>query len=103
MGNLITLNKGGMTMPHDRKNLSIEEEISKQIDNLDHRFDRNGWFFLVLLIIIFFMLVYLFMQVFRVPETDTYTSSYEIQTQFESLEERVSSLENRLDTTENNQ
>ena len=40
------------------------------------------------------------MQIFRVPEVDTYTSSNEILGQIESLEERIESYEIRLDDLE---
>lgn len=79
------------------KNNSLEQEISKQIEILDRRFDRNGWFFLVILLIIFFMLVYLFMQVFQVPSNDENISWSEVTEQISSLEERIEHLENQAE------
>ena len=70
---------------------ALEQELVKRLEQFDRRFDRNGWFFLVIVIVIFFITLYLFMQIFRVPEVDTYTSSREILGQIESLEERIES------------
>lgn len=79
---------------------ALEQELVKRLEQFDRRFDRNGWFFLVIVIVIFFITIYLFMQIFRVPEVDTYTSSNEILGQIESLEERIESYEIRLDDLE---
>ena len=79
---------------------ALEQELVKRLEQFDRRFDRNGWFFLVIVIVIFFITLYLFMQIFRVPEVDTYTSSNEILGQIESLEERIESYEIRLDDLE---
>lgn len=80
-------------MEPNQKNTSIEVEIQKQLDKLDKRFDRNGWFFLVVLMLILFLLIYLFMNVFRVPETDVYQSNTDIRNEIQLLQERVESLE----------
>lgn len=79
---------------------TLEQELVRRLEKFDRRFDRNGWFFLVILIAIFFITLYLFMQIFRVPEIDTHTSSNEILSQIESLEERIESYEIRLDELE---
>lgn len=78
----------------------LEQELVKRLEQFDRRFDRNGWFFLVIVIVIFFITLYLFMQIFRVPEVDTYTSSNEILGQIESLEERIESYEIRIEELE---
>ena len=79
---------------------ALEQELVKRLEQFDRRFDRNGWFFLVIVIVIFFITLYLFMQIFRVPEVDTYTSSNEILGQIESLEERIESYEIRIEDLE---
>ena len=79
---------------------ALEQELVKRLEQFDRRFDRNGWFFLVIIIVIFFITLYLFMQIFRVPEVDTYTSSNEILGQIESLEERIESYEIRIEELE---
>ncbi|HBY90397.1 MAG: hypothetical protein ACTHYF_03995 [Ruoffia tabacinasalis] len=79
---------------------ALEQELVKRLEQFDRRFDRNGWFFLVIVIVIFFITLYLFMQIFRVPEVDTYTSSNEILGQIESLEERIESYEIRIEELE---
>lgn len=78
----------------------LEQELVKRLEQFDRRFDRNGWFFLVIVIVIFFITLYLFMQIFRVPEVDTYTSSNEILGQIESLEQRIESYEIRIEELE---
>lgn len=85
-------------MTENNKNTNIlEQELAKRLEQFDKRFDRDGWFFLVIVILIFFILLYLFMTLFSVPETDTYTSSNELRTHIESLETRVESLEEQLE------
>lgn len=79
---------------------ALEQELVKRLEQFDRRFDRNGWFFLVIVIVIFFITLYLFMQIFRVPEVDTYTSSNEILGQIESLEQRIESYEIRIEELE---
>ena len=88
-------------MSNDNKTGNVlEQELVKRLEQFDRRFDRNGWFFLVIVIVIFFITLYLFMQIFRVPEVDTYTSSNEILGQIESLEERIESYEIRIEELE---
>lgn len=87
-------------MSENKGSTSIEEEISKQIDNLDRRFDRNGWFFIVVLVIILFMLVYIFMQVYRGPDNQEFTKDEIIQ-KFESMEDELASYDERIEALEN--
>lgn len=82
---------------NDKNPNLLEQEIAKKLEQFDKRFDRNGWFFLVIVILIFFILLYLFMTLFSVPETDTYTSTNELRTHIESLESRVESLEEHIE------
>lgn len=84
----------------NKTGIALEQELVKRLEQFDRRFDRNGWFFLVIVIVIFFITLYLFMQIFRVPEVDTYTSSNEILGQIESLEERIESYEIRIEELE---
>lgn len=89
-------------MPDNNKNINvIEQELAKRLEQFDRRFDRNGWFFLVIVILIFFILLYLFMTVFRVPEVNTYTPSNELISHIEDLEEQIESFEIRLEDLEN--
>lgn len=87
-------------MSENKETSTIEEEISKQIDNLDHRFDRNGWFFIVVLVIILFMLVYIFMQL-RGPESKVEFTEEEIFEKFESIDQELSFYEERIAELEN--
>lgn len=78
--------------PNSKQN-TIEEELRKHVEKLDKRFERNGWFFMLMLILILFIIVYLFMNVFRTPEVNQYQTADDIMEEFSILEERVHSLE----------
>lgn len=76
--------------PNNRNTGKLEEELSKQIDQIDRRLDRSGWLYLVVVLAIFFLLVYLTINLFRIP-TAEYDSS-----DISSFEQRIESLESRV-------
>lgn len=79
-----------LKQPNNRPSSKLEEELSKQIDQIDRKLDRSGWLYLVVVLAIFFLLVYLSINLFRIPTTE-YESS-----DLSSFEERIESLESRV-------
>lgn len=81
-----------MTEQDQEQNLSIEQEIQRQIDEMDRRFDRSGWFSVVLVVIVLLGILYWIAESFFGPEEAAVTPDYAI-TSIESLEQRIESLE----------
>lgn len=77
---------------------NLEQEISKQIQQIDRRLDRSGWFYLVGVLVIFFLLVYLTVTVFRIPTSEEQsTEQASIESRIEDLESRIFELESSLE------
>lgn len=83
-----------LNQPNNRNTGKLEEEFSKQIDQIDRRLDRSGWFYLVIVLAIFFLVVYFTINLFRIP-TSEYQSS-----DISSFEKRIETLESRINELE---
>lgn len=84
-------------------NSNFEEEITKKLQEIDHRVDRTGWPLLIAAVVFFFVLVYLSVKVFSIPTPEENTGlQHSLQEQILTLEERVSSLEERLEEEQGN-
>lgn len=83
-------------MGSDKRNKKIEEEISKQMDQIDRKFDRGGWFYMMIVILLLFVGVYVLIDWFRIPADERNYNDEAHQ----SLVERVDELESRLDEYE---
>ncbi|SEQ17049.1 hypothetical protein SAMN04488558_10614 [Ignavigranum ruoffiae] len=85
-------------MNDKEKKIALEQEISKQLGQMDERFDRSGWFYIVVLIILLFVALATFMYFSNtVPETPS-GSIEEMDQRIESLEERVKELEEQIES-----
>ena len=89
-------------MSNSKNTNNLEQEIAKQIRQIDRRLDRSGWIYIVGVLVIFFLLVYLTVTIFRIPTSEEQTSE---QTSFDlrmnELETRVFELESTLEITIN--
>ena len=82
-------------------NSKIEREITKQIQEFDRRVDRTGWPILIIGIIVLFLLIYLLTNLFSIPTNKQNGGSHHaVDERIERLENRVSSLEDQLKTSE---
>lgn len=87
-------------MSNSKNTNNLEQEISKQIQQIDRRLDRSGWFYLVGVLVIFFLLVYLTVTVFRIPTSEEQsTEQASIESRMTELESRIFDLESSLDLT----
>lgn len=87
-------------MSNSKNTNNLEQEISKQIQQIDRRLDRSGWFYLVGVLVIFFLLVYLTVTVFRIPTSEEQsTEQASIESRMTELESRIIDLESSLDLT----
>ena len=77
-------------MSNSKNTNNLEQEIAKQIQQIDRRLDRSGWFYLVGVLVIFFLLVYLTVTIFSIP------TSEEESTEQAVTEERIQNLESRV-------
>lgn len=82
-------------MAFNQNHNSIEEEINKRLDQIDKRFDRNGWFFIVVLVLTLFVAIYLFMNFFSV-DNDQYVTNSELTERIEQLEVKLQALEEQV-------
>lgn len=81
---------------------SIDQEVKRQINDMDERFERSGWFYLVVVVIVLFLAISLFMY-FNNEEPDNSGSTFdEINQKVTDLENKVESLETRLNQVESN-
>lgn len=82
----------------DKKNPAevIEQELTKQIDEMDRRIDRGGMLSFVLVILAIFIAIYLFIDFFSITDDD---SILHMQTQAELIE-RIDQLESRIQLLE---
>ncbi|MGO4927051.1 hypothetical protein ACTQ5J_00425 [Fundicoccus sp. Sow4_F4] len=87
-------------MSNSKNTNNLEQEISKQIQQIDRRLDRSGWFYLVGVLVIFFLLVYLTVTVFRIPTSEEQsTEQASVESRIEDLESRIFELESSLELT----
>lgn len=89
-------------MSNSKNTNNLEQEITKQIRQIDRRLDRSGWFYLVGVLVIFFLLVYLTVTVFRIPTSEEQSSeqaSFDLR--MNELETRIFELESTLEKTLN--
>ncbi|MRI82031.1 hypothetical protein GIY11_08445 [Aerococcaceae bacterium DSM 109653] len=77
-------------MSNSKNTNNLEQEIAKQIQQIDRRLDRSGWFYLVGVLVIFFLLVYLTVTIFSIPTGE------EASTEQAVTEERIQNLESRV-------
>ncbi|WP_124058585.1 hypothetical protein [Vaginisenegalia massiliensis] len=70
--------------------LNVDPEMAKKIDR---RLDRSGWFYLVVVIGLLFLVLYLMISLFRIPTNESIHQYSENQTR---LEKRVEDLENQV-------
>ncbi|UUX33842.1 hypothetical protein [Fundicoccus culcitae] len=75
-----------------KTNTSIEQELSKQMDEIDRRFDRGGWFYMIIVILLLFIGIYVLITYFQIPSDER----EDINEAHQSLVDRVDSLESRL-------
>ncbi|MBG9981669.1 hypothetical protein HZY86_00920 [Aerococcaceae bacterium DSM 111020] len=77
----------------------IEEEIQKQLNEVDRRVDRGGWPSLLIIIVLLFLGLYL-ITTFIFPDN---SASITYEDRAESLEQQIESLETRIEQLENNE
>lgn len=83
----------------NKKN-QIEKEIYKQIDQFDERVERSGWFYIVLVTGILFIVIGSFMFFSKTtPNYDTHTID-EMNQRIIHLEDRINELESKLSEKE---
>lgn len=75
----------------------VEREIARQVSQMNRRFDRASWFYLVLTIALLFGSLYLLMTYLEVPVEDSYEAELHISEEVKSLEYRINQLESQLD------
>lgn len=72
----------------------IELEIKKQLQEADHRGERFGWFYIILLLVVVFGTIYAVKMLNPSTDRQTYnTQVTELQTRVDQLEQRVHQLE----------
>ena len=75
----------------------IEQEIRRQMEEMDKRLDRSGWLYLVLALVALFIFLYFFM-VLNPSSDEAYDSSYQaLVEQVDQLDNQVESLQNQVD------
>ena len=86
-------------MSHSNEiNRTIEEEIKKQLNEINRHVDRTGWPFLISGIFILFIVTYLIISFFGINTNDSPNSSNnDLQKQVQQLESRIQKLEKQLD------
>lgn len=88
-------------MSNSKNTNNLEQEIAKQIQQIDRRLDRSGWFYLVGVLVIFFLLVYLTVTIFSIPTSeDKSTEQAVTEERIQNLESRVLELESLLEDFE---
>ncbi|AXY24826.1 hypothetical protein CL176_01665 [Suicoccus acidiformans] len=82
-------------MSQEPKRSYLEDEIAKQVDQLDQRLDRNNWLFLVVLLVFVFVTIYFVTNIFGSQELtlDQASQQAELLERIEALESRVEVLE----------
>lgn len=82
-------------MSQEPKRSYLEDEIAKQVDQLDQRLDRNNWLFLVVLLVFVFVTIYFVTNTFGSQELtlDQASQQAELLERIEALESRVEVLE----------
>lgn len=87
-------------MSNSKNPYNLEQEISKQIQQIDRRLDRSGWFYLIGVLVIFFLLVYLTVTIFRIPTSEEQSNEQaSVESRIENLESRIFELESSLELT----
>ena len=86
-------------MSHSNEiNRTIEEDIKKQLNEINRHVDRTGWPFLIGGIFILFIVTYLIISLFGITTNDSPNSSNnDLQQQVQQLESRIQKLEKQLD------
>ncbi|MGO4937558.1 hypothetical protein ACTQ54_08050 [Fundicoccus sp. Sow4_H7] len=89
---------------NNKTNKTIEQELSKQMDEIDRRIDRGGWFYMIIVILLLFIGIYVLITFFQIP-SDERIDITEVQQplidRIESLESRIEFLENQIDLPSN--
>ena len=83
-------------MNDKNRKIAFEQEITKQIDQMDEKFDRSGWFYIIILISIVFISLALFMYMSNSVPDDQSGTLEEMNQQIQSLEERIQNLESQI-------
>ena len=78
----------------------IEQEIRKQMEEMDNRLDRSGWFYLLASLVVLFAILYFFMELNPNRHQGESQFSSEYVEEIHSLEDRLSVTEERLDQLE---
>lgn len=88
-------------MSNSKNTNNLEQEIAKQIQQIDRRLDRSGWFYLVGVLVIFFLLVYLTVTIFSIPTSEEKSTEQAVtEERIQNLESRVLELESLLEDFE---
>lgn len=88
-------------MSNSKNTNNLEQEIAKQIQQIDRRLDRSGWFYLVGVLVIFFLLVYLTVTIFSIPTSEEKSTEQAVtEERIQNLESRVLKLESLLEDFE---
>lgn len=74
----------------------FEQEISKQIDEMDKRIDRGGMISLILIVIALFVAGYWIIEFFSISRSN---ASLQYETQYDLIE-RIDQLESRIEILE---
>lgn len=77
----------------------IEQEITKQIDEFDKRFNRGGFLSLALVVIAIFIIGFWIISFFKDEEDKTtayYYSQFELIEYIETLEAQIDDLDERI-------
>ena len=88
-------------MSNSKNTNNLEQEIAKQIQQIDRRLDRSGWFYLVGVLVIFFLLVYFTVTIFSIPTSEEESTEQAVtEERIQNLESRVLELESLLEDFE---
>lgn len=79
-------------MKDNQKRYALEQEITKQLDQMDEKFDRSGWFYLLTFIAIIFISLAIIMY-FSNSEPNNAATLEEMTQKISQLEERINQLE----------
>lgn len=82
-------------MKDNEKRYALEQEITKQIDQMDEKFDRSGWFYLLALVALVFISLSAFMY-FSNSEPNNAATLEEITQKISQLEDRIDQLEKQI-------
>lgn len=85
-----------MTNKNNNYSKQIEEEIQKQLNEVDRHVDRGGWSSLLVIILVLFVALYFITQILT-PDNDI---SFTYEDRVTTLEKTVEKLESRIEVLE---